>query len=163
MVGDAYELETLLELRERARDDAQEHLSVAVSELSTRERRVGALREELRRAKMTRAQRCKEFDEDMVRGGFVVGQVAFFSDYVERLKEEEREITEKIELARRAVIEQAAVIQQAKQHLTEAVKQLEAVESHKRSWEEEQARLKQRAHAVEMDEVAARIWRKSHG
>lgn len=163
MADEAYELEALLELRERARDDAQDSLSAAVSELSRRERQVGVVRDELRRAEATRVDRCKEFDEDVARGGFAVGQVALFSGYVDRMREEERDLAEKLQAARSAVAEQSSAVQSAKRHLGEAVKLLEAVVSHKRAWEEEQTRLKQRAQAVEMDEVAARIWRKNNG
>ena len=97
MADNDYDLEVLLELRTKAKDDAEEAVSEAIAEVSRREHAVQDARSGLEKARITRKKECDAFDNRCVGGGVGIGQIQQFGDYVRALEANEDQIEIEIE------------------------------------------------------------------
>ena len=57
-----YDLEVLLELREKSKDEAEDAVSEAIAEVTRREKAVDGARANLEKAKISRKNECDAFD-----------------------------------------------------------------------------------------------------
>jgi|AP45_3_1055517.scaffolds.fasta_scaffold29151_2 flagellar export protein FliJ len=161
MADNDYDLEVLLELRTKAKDDAEEAVSEAIAEVSRREHAVQDARSGLEKARITRKKECDAFDNRCVGGGVGIGQIQQFGDYVRALEANEDQIEIEIERLLARVQQGRREVEMARSALAEAVKELEAVRSHKEQWQKERDLVARRRESAAMDEVAARLWRKN--
>lgn len=159
MADNDYDLEVLLELREKAKEDAEEAVSEAIAEVSRRERAVEDATARLEKARITRKNECDAFDNRCVGGGVGIGQMQQFGDYVRSLKQQEAQMALEIESLRERVLQGRREVEQARAALSESVKELEAVRSHKEQWQKQRDLVARRRESAAMDEVAARLWR----
>ena len=159
MSQEDYELEVLLELREQAREQAEQLHLDATLELQRRQQAAHAARQTLLDAQSARERSCREFDDALTRGPFDVARIHAFDDYLRGLKQHEASLAENILEAERAVEAQRHVIRRAHEAMVQAVKELEAVQAHHAQWLQEQSILNERKQSDVMDEIAARLWR----
>lgn len=154
-----YDLEVLLELREKSKDEAEDAVSEAIAEVTRREKAVDGARANLEKAKITRKNECDAFDNRCVGGEVGIGQMQQFGQYVRSLEANEVNLAQEIETLRARVQQGRREVDEARAMLAEAVKELEAVRSHKEQWQKQRDLVAKRRESVAMDEVAARLWR----
>ncbi len=161
MSDNEYELKVLLELRERARDEAQDAYTEQLQVQHTREREAQDARQRLREFHEDAARQRASFDEK-VRGGEVgIAQLAMFEDYQRGQRAHAAELEAAIKRADAAVAAQRQQVERAQQALTDADTQLEAVLSHQAAWQRERDHERQRKEEAAMDDVAARLWKEN--
>lgn len=161
MAQDAYELQVLLELRERARDEAQDEVAVQVAALTQCEKAVRAVEQKLRDAITKREQLRKDYDQRATQGDMLARQLYNVTNYLRGLREDEALIGEEIEQARKHVVTQQQCVTDARQSLMKAATELEAVLSHHTKWRDEQRVLAERKESSAMDDIATRLWREN--
>lgn len=157
-----YDLQVLLELREREKDQAEQEYAEELQELERREDYLETKRQELQEAVEKRERECEKFDRRKVNGDVRPNEYRQFEKYVEGMRLDEQQIEEAIVRAEEAVEEQQEYVDEARERMAEATKQLKAVERHKEDWEEEQEMKAKREQSAQMDQVASRIWREQN-
>ncbi len=156
-----YELKVLLELRERARDEAQDEVAVQVATLEQRKKEVRQAELALREAVQKREQLTRDYDERAASGGALAGQLYNVTNYLRGLRADEVELAQKIEEAKKRVVTQQQCVDDARNTLVKAATELEAVLSHHQQWSDEQRILNERKQSSQMDDIAARLWREN--
>ena len=155
----SYTLQTVLTMRERARDEAQDEVARCLSVCAQLDQEITQELERLEQMRLQREAHCHTFDARLGQGGVGVGQMQQFDDFVRGLRQGEAQTLEHIEAlrTRRNLAQREA--EKAQVTLTEAVTQLKAVEKHHQAWQEEQEKEQQLKQSAAMDEIAARRWR----
>ena len=98
-----YRLQVLLEMRERAKEEAENAFSDAVKALEKEKAELKRLEEELARRKAERKQKVKEYlDQVMAKGAGIKG-LTMMTRYEERLKDEEAQVALEIERQKEAI------------------------------------------------------------
>ena len=153
-----YRLQTLIGLRERAKEKAEQNLAVCLKALKEEEERLKALEKELRRMISDRRSRRREYTEKVMRGEMSAQAAMSAETYIKRLKELE-------ELQREAIANQKEVVAQrqedvtaARQDLTKAAQELKALEKHKEKWLSAVRKEIAAKEADAMDELAQTIF-----
>ncbi|MBA2663119.1 MAG: hypothetical protein H0U74_12555 [Bradymonadaceae bacterium] len=154
-----YELASLLELRERQRDDAELTYASEMAELERHRRAVAELDRRLERAQSERAARCAAFDAQLSEQSLPLVEVHRFDAWIDGLKLDEQQLRDELTQARDDERAQRTALERAHVALHEATLQLKAVEKHHESWLSEQKLLAQRKQSDALDDIAARIWR----
>ena len=161
-MNDDYDLEVLLELREQKKEGAEQEYADAVAELGRRKEYLARQREALREMVAQRERERERFARRRDAGEATSGELVQFRGYIRGLKQDEAEMEAEIERAEEAVETQQERVGQAREGLSEAIRELEAVEQHREEWEAEQQRVTKRRESSAMDDVAARIWRENN-
>lgn len=159
MAQDVYELEVLLKLRERARDQAQEDAASALTEQARCQAHVLECEAARERALAQRKRESEAFDNQCASGQVGIAQMQQFGDYLRALTQKERALAQDIERAEHEVELAREEVARAQAALTQAAKQLKAVQSHREGWQQEQDQLARRRQDAAMDEIASRRWR----
>lgn len=130
-----YRLQTLIEMRERAKEEAEQAFSDSVKALAKEKAELQRLEEELVSRKAMRQQKVKEYLQQVMAKG-VTGVSGFnqMNRYEARLKDEEAQLALEIERQRDAVITAEKLVEQRRREMAEAAKELKAIEKHKENW-----------------------------
>ena len=161
MAQEAYELQVLMDLREQARDEAQDLVAARVAELHQAQLVVKALEQKLRDAIQNRLSLREKYSREAATSGGLAGGLYQVSNYLRALEEDERQIEREIEGSKKNVISAQRSVDDARKQLVEAATELEAVISHHQQWAAEQRVLADRKQSAAMDDIAARIWREN--
>ncbi len=159
MSDDDYDLQALLELRENARDEAEQRYADEMRELERRREYVAEMRAELEAAVDRRESERERLGRRRTSGEASLAELGQFENYLRGMREDEKALRDEVERAEQAVDEQREYVDEAHEEMVEAVRQLEAVERHRDDWEADRARREKRRRASEMDDIATRIWR----
>jgi len=110
----AYRLQTLMEIRQRAKEAAEQVFSEAVREVARQEKEQQRLEQDLADRKATRRQRLDLYmQEIMARGAGVSGMNAM-NRYEQRLKDEEAQVALEIERQKEVVKRAKKVMEENK-------------------------------------------------
>ena len=133
-----YRLQTVLEIRERAEEAAKQAFSEAVVALVKEQKELKRLEEELEKKKLERKTKSAAyFKEVMAKGMSGASGMTMMSRFDERLKDEEAQIGLEIERQKEAVKAAETVMETKRLELTEASKDLKAIEKHKDKWKKQ--------------------------
>lgn len=157
-----YDLKVLLDLRGRAKEDAEQEYGAQLNELERRKRVTIECCEALEAAIVRRKQLCEAFDVEIVEKSVAMADVHRFDAYIEGLKLDEKDMQRAIKRAELAESVQEREVEEARIGLLEASRQLKAVEKHHEQWLAEQKVLMDRKQSDALDDIAARIWREQH-
>lgn len=156
-----YELDVLLSLRHKAKDEAEDNVAAQIAHGHALQRAHQQAIATLDQARAARKAACARFDAKVAAQGINMGAMSQFDDYVKGLKAHEGDLDEAIVEAAQAVEAQQQVIDEAHATLIESVRELKAVESHHEAWLHEQRTIAQRKQGHAMDDIAARLWREN--
>lgn len=132
-----YRMQTLLEIRERAEEDAKQAFSAAVQALHKEQQELKRLAEDLERRKKERAQRVEEYLQNILKKGTGVAGMNGMYRFEARLKDEEAQVALDIERQKLAVKTAERLVEQRRQEMAEAAKELKAIQKHKEKWAKE--------------------------
>jgi flagellar export protein FliJ len=129
-----YRLQTLLDLRERAEDEAKEALAFALKALADAKLELKRLEDDLEQRKAERARKVKAYLEELMAKGAAASAVQAMGTFEKRLRGEEDEVALQIQHQAKAVEEAEAEAERKRRDLAEAAKEKKAIEKHKEDW-----------------------------
>lgn len=158
-----YRLQTLLELRERKKEEAERELSRTMAELKAAQDKQAAMELELERMVAKREARRRDYMERAMKGEIAAMEAVNINKYIERLKEQEALQQDAIDGQKAVVAQREEDVDVARKALIKANQELKALEKHKEKWLEE---VKKEIAAKEeqvMDELAQSIYLRGEG
>ena len=126
-----YRLETVLELRKRAEDAAKHEFADAQKALAAAKAELQRLIADLARRKAERKAKIDAYMKEMLAKGMGAMAVQGMGSYEKRLRAEEAEVAQQIEVQKGKVAEAEEFAEQKRAALAEAAKDVKAIEKHK--------------------------------
>ena len=132
---DAYRLQVLFELREKAKDAAEKVYADKMAEVARQKKIQDDMKQRLREMIANREAKKEEYVEKMRSGSLNITQIQGNDRHIDRLKQEEQafnvEITRQLEDVREAEAE----AEEAKEDMLKANQDYKALEKHKDKWQ----------------------------
>ena len=153
-----YRLQTLLGLREKAKDEAERHLGDCVRILKEEQERLADMEAELRRMVASREAKSRDYAEKQMRGEMSAQAMIGAQAYIERMKELEEGQERAIDGQKQVVENKKGDVEQARGLLVEANQELKALEKHKEKWAEKIKKEQQTKEEAELDELAQTMY-----
>lgn len=154
MKAKKYRLQTVLELRSRAREEAArlvaarlEQLRAAEEELTRRQKRLQACFEQ-----QNTAQKAK--NEELSRG-IEARQIIAHQNFLNDLRAREIELQAEVEKQIQAVARAERELASAREKLSETARELKSIETHKTNWQAAEHKEKNRVEQKISDEIGA--------
>jgi flagellar export protein FliJ len=132
-----YRLQTLLEIRERAEEEAKNVFARAMAQLNEEKRIQKEMEDELQRMIEDRKRRRQEYADKLASGEMKITDQASAYRFIDRMKEMEQEQQGRIDGQRENVREAEKVLKRAQDALIQATQDLKALQKHKEKWAEE--------------------------
>ncbi len=126
-----YRLETVLELRKRAEEEAKHAFADAMKALAEAKAELQRLVDDLARRKAERKRKVDAYLKEMMAKGMGAMAVQGMGSYEKRLRAEEDEVAAQIEVQKGKVAEAEAFAETRRAALAEAAKEVKAIEKHK--------------------------------
>jgi flagellar export protein FliJ len=153
-----YRLQTLLEIRERAEEEAKQVFAEAMAQLHREQQMLQEMKDELERMIEDRKRRREEYANKLASGEMKVTDQSAAYRFIDRLKEKEAEQKGRIDGQRENVREAEKQLKRAQDALITATQDLKALEKHKEKWQEEVRRERALKEADQLDEIAQTIY-----
>lgn len=153
-----YRLQALLEIRERAEEEAKEHFAFATQKLREQEALLKALEDELEQMIEDRHRRRQDYANKLASGEMKITDQSAAYRYIDRLKEREAEQRGKIDAQREMVHEAEKAMKRAQDELVAATQDLKALLKHKENWETKLKKERQLREENTLDEIAQTIY-----
>ena len=153
-----YRLQTLLGLREKAKDEAERHLGDCLRILQEEQERLADMEAELRRMVASREAKSRDYAEKQMRGEMSAQAMIGAQAYIERMKELEEGQERAIDGQKQVVENKKGDVEQARGLLVEANQELKALEKHKEKWAEKIKKEQQTKEEAELDELAQTMY-----
>ena len=153
-----YRLQALLEIRERAEEEAKEVFAQAQRALAEEKQTLQDLKDELEAMIADRHRRREEYAQKLASGEMKVTDQAAAYRFIDRLKEKEQEQQGKIDGQQENVREAEKQVVRAQSALVEATQDLKALVKHKEKWAAEIKKKRQMAEEDNLDEIAQVIF-----
>lgn len=150
-----YPLQTVLELRQRERDAAQEALSQAIAAEARERERLAAMAAELAAGEAELAARRDGLYDPPETGALDVALIDRRRAQVKFLEARQAERQRALEEQERVVAEAAAGVVAAREALTAAAQALTAIEKHRDKWREGVLAEERRKEELQIQEIAA--------
>lgn len=148
-----YRLQVLLEMRERAKEEAEQAFSTAVKALEKEKAEQKRLEEELEKRKAERKQKVMAHLQQVMARGAGVSGLTNMNRYEERLKDEEAQLALEIERQKEAVKVAERLVEQRRREMAEAAKELKAIEKHKETWQKQLRAERQAKEELNQEEI----------
>ncbi len=156
-----YRLQTLLEIRERAKDEAEDAFSRAMQNLADEEKRLKHEQDTLQQMIEDRHRRREDYANKLASGEMKITDQAAAYRYIDRLKEKEVEQQSVIDGQQEQVREAEKLVKQAQDVLIAATQDLKALEKHKEKWAEQIKRERQAREEDQLDEIGQTIFQQN--
>jgi flagellar export protein FliJ len=132
-----YRLQTVLEMREKAEEEAKQAFAAALQVLAAAQAELKRLEEDLARRKRERAQRLQEYLTKALASGSAANAMQAMNRYDVRLRDEEAACAREILQQEATVASRQAEADQARAHFAEMTKEKKAIEKHKEKWDKQ--------------------------
>jgi len=132
-----YRLQTLLEMRERAEEEAKNVFARAMAQLNEEKRIQKEMEDELQRMIEDRKRRRQEYADKLASGEMKITDQASAYRFIDRMKEMEQEQQGRIDGQRENVREAEKLVKRAQDALIVATQELKALLKHREKWAEE--------------------------
>ncbi len=148
-----YRLQTLLEIRERAEEDAKQAFSEAMRALSKAQEKRKALEEDLAQRKQERKRKVQEYLQEVMKGGAGAGAFTAMNRFEDRLKDEEAQVQLEIDAQKLVVQEAEKLVETRRLEMAEAAKEKKAIEKHKDNWKAEVRKERDAREELSQEEI----------
>jgi flagellar export protein FliJ len=153
-----YRLQALMEMRERAEEEAKQVFADAQAALREQEQVLANMEQELQDMIEDRLRRREEYSQKLASGEMKITDQSSAYRFLDRLKEKEQDQRYKIE-GQKEVVRQAEMdVKRAQDQLILATQDLKALQKHKEKWEKERKKLRQAREEDQMDEIGQVIF-----
>ena len=153
-----YRLQTLLEMRERAEEEAKNVFAKAMAQLNEEKRIQKEMEDELQRMIEDRKRRRQEYADKLASGEMKITDQASAYRFIDRMKEMEQEQQGRIDGQRENVREAEKVLKRAQDALIQATQDLKALQKHKEKWADEVKREMALKEEDMLDEIGQTIF-----
>ena len=153
-----YRLQVLLEIRERAKKEAEENFAQAMRELAEEEQRLQQEKDLLEQMIADRHRRREDYSRKLASGEMKVTDQSNAYRYIERLKERELEQQAVIDAQQERVREAEKEVKRAQAALVEATQALKALEKHKEKWAKQVRKERMAREEDTLDEIGQTIF-----
>jgi hypothetical protein len=153
-----YRLETLLEMRARAKEEAEQAFSAAIKALEKERLEQKRLEEELERRKAERKQKVMAYLNEVMAKGAGINGMNMMSRFEQRLKDEEAQLALDIERQKEAVKAAERMVEQRRYVMAEAAKELKAIEKHKDTWKKQVRAERQQREELNQEEIGNALY-----
>ena len=130
----AYRLQTLLEIRERAEEEAKQAFSEATRQLLKAKTEQEKMEAELEQRKLRRREKVQAYVSEIMAKGVGISSMSMMGRFEQRLKDEEAELALDIERQKEVVKVAEKKVEQRRVEMAECAKELKAIEKHKEKW-----------------------------
>ncbi len=148
-----YRLQTLLEMRERAEEEAKQAFSEAMKNLAKEKDALVALEQDLEARKAARKQKVQEFLADVMKKGVGASGMGQMNRFEDRLKDEEKQVALEIERQKEAVRQAEQLVEVRRAEMADAAKEKKAIEKHKDNWKKEVRKERQAREELTQEEI----------
>ena len=129
-----YRLQTLLQIRERAKEDAEQAFSAATQALVKERTELKRLEEDLARRKRERKAKVDAYLKEIMAKGSGASGMNTLNRFEDRLRDEEAQVALEIEVQKEAVRAAEKLLEQRRVEMAEAARELKSIEKHKEKW-----------------------------
>ncbi|HEX8455913.1 MAG TPA: hypothetical protein VF656_01225 [Pyrinomonadaceae bacterium] len=154
MPKNKYKLQPVLDVRDRAKQEAMRQVAVRRAQVAEAEaelaRRISALAECRRRQVEARETMLREIEP-----GAAARRLVTHRTHLADLREREGELSERVEEQRAAVARAEGELERALVALVEASKEVQAIEKHREEWGRQERRVEQRREQKLTDEIGS--------
>ncbi|HEX8368021.1 MAG TPA: flagellar FliJ family protein [Pyrinomonadaceae bacterium] len=154
MKSKKYRLETVLEIRGRAKDEAARQVAARLEQLARAEAELNRRLKELENCRRRR-RTAQNAMLAQLSGGTQAHNITAHKDFLGQLKEAENELEAAVEQQKQAVAAAEREVAQAREKLIEAAKDLKAIEVHKSNWKIAERTTETRRDQKISDEIGA--------
>jgi flagellar export protein FliJ len=153
-----YRLQTLLEMREQAEEEAKQAFSAAMRALAAEQQALKTLEEDLERRKVERKAKVQAYLADVMKKGINSGGMAQMGRFEQRLKDEEAQVGLDIDRQKETVRQAEKVVEQRRAEMADAAKDKKAIEKHKDTWTKEVHKERQAREELNQEEVGNALY-----
>jgi flagellar export protein FliJ len=153
-----YRLATLLDIRQRKKEQAEHYLAECLAELKRQQDRLEALEMELVRMEERRQTLRRTFMDKAMAGEVGAQAATQHNTYIEHLKDQEKRQAEAIAEQKDVVKEKEAVVADARAQLLARTQELKALEKHREKWLEDIKKEIAAKEELVMDDIAQTIY-----
>ncbi|AKF80753.1 flagellar assembly protein FliH [Myxococcus sp. MISCRS1] len=148
-----YRLQTLLDMRTRAKEEAEQAFSDAIKALEREKVELQRLMDELERRKRERKEKVAAYLKEIMAKGAGINGMNMMGRFEERLKDEEAQVALEVERQREAVKVAERLVEQRRREMAEAAKELKAIEKHKETWQKQVKHERQQREELSQEEI----------
>ncbi len=148
-----YRLQTLLEIRERAKEAAEAAFAESLQALAKEKQALKALEEDLERRKAERKEKVAAYLMEVMQKGAGAGGLNMMHRFEGRLKDEEAQVALEIERQKDVVAEAERLVEQRRMEMAEAAKELKAIEKHKETWQAQRKKEREMREDLVQEEI----------
>lgn len=149
-----YRLQALLDMRERAKEEAEQAFSDAVKALEKQKAELKRLEQELETRKAERKQKVMAyFQQILAKGAAGPNSFTLMNRYEDRLKDEEAQLALEIEQQKETVKVAEKLVEQKRREMAEAAKELKAIEKHKENFQKQIRAERQAKEELNQEEI----------
>jgi len=148
-----YRLETLLEMRARAKEEAEQAFSAAIKALEKEKQELKRLEDDLERRKAERKQKVMAYLNEVMAKGAGINGMNMMSRFEQRLKDEEAQVALDVERQREAVKVAEKLVERRRQEMADATMELKAIEKHKETWQKQVKYERQQREELNQEEI----------
>jgi flagellar export protein FliJ len=148
-----YRLQTLLEMRERAEEDAKQAFSAAMRALAKEQAELKRLQEDLETRKRERKAKVAAYMQEVMAKGIGAGGLAGMNRFEDRLKDEEAQVALDIERQKEQVKVAEKLVETRRGEMAEAAKEKKAIEKHKENWQKQVRHERQQKEEMNQEEI----------
>lgn len=158
-----YPLKTLKEIKERKKEEAEKYWAECKQARESEEKKLRDLQEELRQMIERRELKRREYADKQMRGEHNALLASGANVFIERLKQLEEEMKERIEQQKIVVDEKKQVEQEAMDAMVTATQDVKALEKHYEKWAQEIKREQMMKEEAFLDELSQSIHERQKG
>lgn len=129
-----YELQTLFEIRERAKKQAEEDYAKKNQELQQEKNKLVEMQKTLEDMKQKRISKAHDYSEKRVKGDIKIEEIQSQDKLIDRLKDEEEEFLQKIANQQEVIETHKKIVEEALGVVSKKTQDFKAIEKHKEKW-----------------------------
>ena len=148
-----YRLQTLLEMRETAEEEAKRAFSDAVRALTKEQEALKKLEDDLERRKIERKAKVQTYMEEVMKRGVFATGMTQMNRFEQKLKDDEAQVGLDIERQKETVRQAELHVEAKRVEMAEAAKDKKAIEKHKDTWTKQVKKVAQDREDLQQEEV----------
>lgn len=148
-----YRLQVLLDMREKAKEEAERAFSDAIKALEKEKQEQVRLEAELDRRRKERKAKVAEYFQQLMAKGAGINGMNMMGRFEERLKDDEAQVALQIEHQKEVVRTAARLVEQRRMLMAEAAKELKAIEKNKETFQKQVRKERQEREELNQEEI----------
>ncbi|RKH39646.1 flagellar assembly protein FliH [Corallococcus sp. AB049A] len=153
-----YRLQSLLDMREKAKEEAEQAFSDAVKALAKEEAEQKRLEAELERRRKERKAKVQEYFQQIMAKGAGINGMNMMARFEERLKDDEAQVALQIEHQKEVVRTAGRLVEQRRMLMAEAAKELKAIEKNKEKFVKQVKKERQDREELQQEEIGSALF-----